>query len=105
MDRNRRRSGKRDEQVNAPAERRPVERAGTGGLAAVGLGVQFAASLVAFYYLGQWLDRRLGTAPVFLLVCVLAGSGAAFYMMYRRLMIAQRRASAAHRDDAHGSPR
>ena len=65
------------------------------GLAAVGLGVQFAASLVAFYYLGQWLDRRLGTSPGFLLGCVLLGSGTAFYVMYRQLMGAQRRDAAA----------
>ena len=81
----------RDEQ-HADVRDRP---AGKAALAAVGLGVQFAASLVAFYYLGQWLDRRLGTAPVFLLGCVLLGSGTAFYVMYRQLMGAQRRETAA----------
>ncbi len=71
--------------------------AGLGGLALAGLGFQFAASLVASYYLGQWLDRRLGTAPVFLLIVMLVGSGSSFFAMYRQLMRAQRREDAARR--------
>ncbi len=106
MNRDDRRSGERDESAGAPAEAAPAARlgepssaaarpAGTSGLVYAGLGFQFAVSLVVFYYLGQWLDQRLGTAPVFLLVCVLVGSGAAFYAMYRQLMGAQRRDAAA----------
>lgn len=64
---------------------------GLGGVALAGLGLQFAVSLVVFYFLGQWLDRRLGTAPVFLLVCVFVGAGGSIYSMYRTLMAAQRR--------------
>ena len=70
---------------------------GASGLALAGLGFQFAVSLVVFYYLGAWLDRRFGTAPVFLLVCMLAGAGASFYAMYTQLMRAQRRADDARR--------
>ena len=58
---------------------------------AAGAGIQFAVSIVVFLYLGQWLDRRLGTAPVFLLGCVFVGAAASFYSMYRQLMAAQRR--------------
>lgn len=95
------RSAGRDAEAGAPTELPPAggtTRRGSGGvsgLAFAGLGFQFAVSLVVFYYLGQWLDRRLGTAPVFLLVCVLAGAGAAFYLMYRQMMNAQRREAAA----------
>jgi F0F1-type ATP synthase assembly protein I len=53
---------------------------------------------VGSYYLGQWLDRRLGTAPVFLLVGMLVGAGGSFYVMYTQLMRAQRRADQARRD-------
>jgi F0F1-type ATP synthase assembly protein I len=42
-----------------------------------GLGIQFAASIVVFLYLGQWLDRKLGTAPWLLLAGVFLGAGAA----------------------------
>jgi F0F1-type ATP synthase assembly protein I len=59
-----------------------------------GLGVQFVASILLFLYLGQWLYRRLGTAPLFLYVGVFTGAGAAFYSMYRMLMADQRREEA-----------
>ena len=75
---------------------------GLGGLAVAGLGFQFAVSLVVFYFLGQWLDRRLGTAPVFLLGCVFVGGGASFYAMYTRLMRAQNQADAARRARSAG---
>ena len=75
---------------------------GLGGLAVAGLGFQFAVSLVVFYFLGQWLDRRLGTAPVFLLGCVFVGGGASFYAMYTRLMRAQNQADAARRAGSAG---
>jgi len=61
------------------------------GSAAAGAGLQFALSLLVFALLGQWLDRRLGTAPVFLLVCVFVGAGGSIYSMYRMLTAAQRR--------------
>ena len=78
-----------------PGGRAAGEPGGLGGFAFAGVGIQFAVTLVAFYYLGQWLDRRFGTAPVFLLVCVFAGAGGAFYAMYTKLMTAQRREEAA----------
>jgi len=56
-----------------------------------GIGFQFAGAILLFLFAGQWLDRRLGTAPLFLIVGVFLGASAAFYGMYRRLMAAQRR--------------
>lgn len=56
-----------------------------------GLGLQFVIALLVFLYLGQWVDRKLGTDPVFLLIGVFVGAGAAFYSMYRKLMGAQER--------------
>lgn len=94
MDRDDRRSGAHVDTRARPGPSSGTS-AGTSGAAYAGLGFQFGAAIIAFFYLGQWLDRRLGTAPVFLLVCVLAGSGAAFYAMYRQLMRAQRRDQAA----------
>jgi ATP synthase protein I len=54
-----------------------------------GIGLQFAASILLFVYAGQWLDRRLGTGPWFLIIGVFVGAGGAFYSMYRKLMAAQ----------------
>ena len=54
-----------------------------------GLGIQFAVSILVFLYLGQWLDRKLDTAPWFLFAGVFLGAGGSFHSMYRRLMTAQ----------------
>jgi ATP synthase protein I len=72
--------------------------AGEGGPSVgeyAGLGLQFAASIIVFLFLGQWLDRRLGTAPWMLLIGVFVGAGGSFYSMYRRLMAAQAREDAS----------
>ena len=55
-----------------------------------GIGLQFAASILLFVYAGQWLDRRLGTGPWFLIIGVFLGAGGAFYSMYRKLMASQK---------------
>lgn len=61
---------------------------GTGGSVGLylGLGLQFAVSIVLFVFLGQWLDRRFGTAPWLLFACLFLGAGGSFYSIYRRLM-------------------
>jgi ATP synthase protein I len=56
-----------------------------------GLGLQFALSILFFLWVGQWVDRKLGTDGIFLLLGVFVGAGGAFYSMYRNLMADQRR--------------
>lgn len=51
-----------------------------------GAGLQLAMTLVAFMFLGIWLDKRLGSSPWFVLICVFVGAGAGFYSIYRKLM-------------------
>jgi ATP synthase protein I len=51
-----------------------------------GAGVQLAAALIGGLYGGQWLDRRLGTAPVFLYVGVALGAIGGMTALYRQLM-------------------
>ena len=51
-----------------------------------GAGLQFAVALVLFALGGNWLDEKVGSAPVFLLLGVFVGGAAAFYSMYRKLM-------------------
>ncbi|MFL5617613.1 MAG: AtpZ/AtpI family protein [Gemmatimonadaceae bacterium] len=67
-----------------------------------GVGLQFALSILVCVFLGQWLDRRLGTAPWFLIVGVFLGAGASFYSMYRKLMKAQAREDAARKARREG---
>jgi F0F1-type ATP synthase assembly protein I len=61
------------------------------------VGIQFALSILVFLYLGQWLDRKLGTAPWLLIVGVFLGAGGSFYSMYRKLMAVQARDDAARK--------
>jgi ATP synthase protein I len=69
-----------------------------------GVGLQFALSILVFVFAGQWLDRKLGTAPWLLLAGVFVGGAGSFYSMYRKLMAAQARDEAARkaRRDAGG---
>ncbi len=50
-----------------------------------GHGLTIAISTALFGWLGTLLDERLRTAPLFVLLGVFLGFGAAFYSMYRRL--------------------
>ena len=63
-----------------------------GAGAAAGMGLQLAVSIVLFLLAGQWIDRKLGTAPLFLIVFVFVGAGASFYSIYRKVVEQQRRA-------------
>ena len=56
-----------------------------------GAGLQFAVSIVLFLLIGQWIDRKLGSSPLFLIAGVFIGGTAAFYSMYRKLSAAQKR--------------
>ncbi|MCC7051676.1 MAG: AtpZ/AtpI family protein [Gemmatimonadaceae bacterium] len=60
--------------------------AGKSGLRLAGAGVQFAATLLAGLFGGQWLDRRVGSAPVFLYLGVAVGAIVGMTMLYRQLM-------------------
>jgi len=86
-------SGPRPRDVD-PLKGLAQHQGGIGSLGAAGkyagIGLQFALSILLFLYLGQWVDRKLGT-KVFVLLGVLVGFGAAFYSIYRSLMADQRR--------------
>ena len=56
-----------------------------------GIGLQFAVTLLAFVFVGVWLDRRLGTTWLFTVLGTFVGAGGAFFSMYRRVIAAQPR--------------
>src|SRR4029453_758998 len=68
----------------APSHEEPRERSAAAKFA--GIGLQFAITILLCLWLGNWLDRKFGTAPVFLYGGVFLGAAAAFYNMYRQLM-------------------
>lgn len=55
-----------------------------------GYGMTIAASLGFFLAVGWWIDSRLGTTPLLMIVGALGGAGAGFYSMYRSLVIEPR---------------
>jgi ATP synthase protein I len=70
---------------------RPPSSGGLSGADFAGVGLQFAAAIIAFLFAGQWLDNRIDTKPVFTILGVFLGAGAAFYNMYRKITAAQKK--------------
>ena len=68
-----------------------------------GIGLQFALSIVLFVFVGEWVDSRLGTGPVFLIVGAFVGAGGGFYSMYRKLMASQQSEDRSGSDKRDGS--
>jgi hypothetical protein len=71
------------------------KNAGDGGALSgaefAGVGLQFALTIFVFSFAGVWLDRRLGTSPWLLIICVFAGAAGGFFSMFRKITAAQRR--------------
>lgn len=70
--------------------------------AVAGLGMQFFVALLVFVSAGNWLDRRLGTAPWFLLIGVFVGGGGVFYAGVRRLTAPRRSRDTDTSDSSNG---
>ena len=62
-----------------------------------GIGLQFAFGIIVFLFIGQWLDKKLGTAPWLLIVSAFTGAGLSFYNMYVKLQAIQAREDAARK--------
>jgi F0F1-type ATP synthase assembly protein I len=65
-------------------------RKGLSGADFAGVGIQFALAIILFLYVGQWIDKRVGTNGLFTLVGVFVGAGGAFYSIYRKVSAAQK---------------
>lgn len=52
---------------------------------ALTFGITMIAAVFLGLYGGWWLDRRLGTFPVFLLIGVFLGVGIGFYSLWKEL--------------------
>jgi hypothetical protein len=55
-----------------------------------GLGLALGLTIAVFALGGNWLDDRLGTSPLFVLLGVFLGFGGGFWSMYSRLVLARR---------------
>ncbi len=56
-----------------------------------GFGIQLGVTIVAFCFLGYYLDGRLGTLPILTILGTFIGAGAAFYSIYRKLIPGEKR--------------
>lgn len=56
-----------------------------------GLGIAMGLSIAFFAIAGNWLDNRLGTQPLFVLLGVFLGFGGGFYSLYWRVMLVHKR--------------
>ena len=58
---------------------------GPGPMRYAGLGVQIAASLLLFVWIGQWIDRKLGTGGLITVIAAFLGFGGTMYWLIRSL--------------------
>ena len=56
----------------------------------MGLGLTWALAVLLFLGIGAWLDSRLGTGPLLLIVGAFVGAGAGFYSLYYHIVIEPR---------------
>ena len=68
-----------------PHEDRPERPSGPGATEFAGVGILFAVSILGFLYAGRWLDERLGTEPLLLIVGVFTGFGLSLWSILRKL--------------------
>ena len=57
----------------------------------VTLGLQLAAAVLVFYYLGSWLDERYNTGPTFTVVGIMMGAVGGLIKFFRVVMTLNKR--------------
>lgn len=55
-----------------------------------GYGLTWALSTLLFLLAGWWLDGKLGTMPLFMILGAFVGAGAGFYSLYYHLVVEPR---------------
>jgi len=55
-----------------------------------GHGLTWALAVLLFLGIGAWLDTRLGTAPVLMVIGAFIGGAAGFYNLYYHIVIEPR---------------
>lgn len=57
----------------------------------MGYGLTWALAVLLFLAVGAWLDSKLGTTPVLMILGAFLGGGAGFYSLYYHMVIEPRR--------------
>ena len=63
----------------------PTREKGPGPTRYLGLGVQLAASILLFVFVGQWLDARLGTGGLLTILGAFLALGGTLWSLFRAL--------------------
>lgn len=71
---------------------------------AFSFGVTMTAAILLGLYGGMWLDRRLGTSPLFLVAGVLAGVGVGFRSILSELRILEKEPPQKNHDQDKTDP-
>ena len=71
---------------NDGKQRRKAPTSYTQAGSYIGIGFQFAGTMVAGLLAGWWLDGKLSTEPAFLLAGTVLGAVAGFYHLYQTLV-------------------
>ncbi len=50
------------------------------------VGLTLSVYIIGAVFIGSFIDKKLNTAPLFLLICLIVGLAAAFFNMYRMLL-------------------
>ena len=45
----------------------------------LGLGTRLAATVLLMFFLGRWVDSKINSTPIFILVCTFLGASAGIY--------------------------
>jgi positive regulator of sigma E activity len=56
----------------------------------MGLGLTWALSVLFFLGVGAWVDSKLGTTPLLLVLGAFIGAAAGFYSLYHHIVIEPR---------------
>jgi len=55
------------------------------------LGLQYGISILLCLFIGWWLDEKLSTFPLLLIVGTFFGAGAGFYNLYKTLIAGEKK--------------
>lgn len=55
------------------------------------VGIMMVVPIAGGLFAGNWLDKNLGTSPLFLLLLIALGAASAFYNLYKFTMAASKK--------------
>lgn len=64
----------------------------------MGFGLTWALSVLLFLGVGAWLDSKLGSGPILLILGAFVGAGAGFYSLYYHIVIEPRQKAEVDRE-------